>query len=102
AQETFDASTASTSQELQRLEMGAIDQQVLATTSGPVGATIMSSPGQTTTVFSEPTTSIALRELVTQEMRQAVEGSEQYWQSVAIPSASGSADPGVVVGQSVT
>ena len=102
AQESFDASTATTSQEIQRVATGAVEQQVIGITSGPVGAMLMRSPGQPTAPFSEPTTSIALRELVTTEMRQAVDGGEQYWQSVALPVAGGGTDPGVVVGQSVT
>ena len=101
-QESYDASTATTTQEIQRLATGSVEQQVIGMTSGPVGATIMRPPGQAAATFSEPTTSITLRELVTPQIRQAVEGSEQYWQSVAIPQAGGGTLPGVVVGQSVT
>ena len=102
AQESFNASTATTSQEIQRLATGAVEQQVIGITSGPVGAMLMRSPGQPPSPFSEPTTSIALRGLVTSEMRQAVDGGQQYWQSVALPVSGGRTAPGVVVGQSVT
>lgn len=75
-------------------------------TSGIVGAMLLRSPQEGGAVeILEPITSYALRELPTAQLRDSVSGSSGSpglsWQSVAVPTASGSV-PGVIVGAPVT
>ncbi|NLI19907.1 MAG: HAMP domain-containing histidine kinase [Actinomycetales bacterium] len=71
--------------------------------SGMVGAMMLRSPGESSPVtILEPITSAALRELPSEDLRQSVAiGRELSWQSVAVPTGSGT-EPGIVVGGEVS
>ncbi|RMI03661.1 sensor histidine kinase [Cellulomonas triticagri] len=107
AQETFDASTATTAPEVQLL----LNDMALALRSGGSGERevfILRSRGQQQPILvtSATTDSELARTLVSDQLRTATARDEgQRWESVAWPassSASGRLEPGIVVGQVVT
>ncbi|WP_426623279.1 MtrAB system histidine kinase MtrB [Leifsonia sp. McL0607] len=62
-------------------------------------------PGQDTSVLAPPDRgSPALNPVISPELRAAVQngGTKQFYQSVALPSGTGSTDPGIVVGTQLT
>ncbi|MHB1065354.1 MAG: MtrAB system histidine kinase MtrB [Georgenia sp.] len=100
AQVTFEATTATTSQDVQSV---ANDWTLQSATSGVVGTVLMRSPTSVSAVtINDPATNTALRDLVTAQMREAVaaEGG-QHWQAIALETSDGDA-PGIVVGSPVT
>ncbi len=106
AQETFDASTATTAPEVQLL----LNDLVRALRSGGSGERevfILRTRGQQQPILvTGASTDSNLVSLVSDRLRDATAGNEgQRWESVAWPaasSASGRVEPGVVVGQVVT
>ncbi|MPV37791.1 MtrAB system histidine kinase MtrB [Georgenia subflava] len=104
AQQNFDNAVATTSQQVQQTANDWV-RTLERAGSGLVGAILMRSPQATSSVtIAEPTTNtpIPLRELVRDELRDAV-GAEggQHWQPVSLPVA-GDDEPGIVVGSTVT
>ncbi|HZK05407.1 MAG TPA: MtrAB system histidine kinase MtrB [Actinomycetaceae bacterium] len=71
--------------------------------SGVVGAMLLRADREDSeAVILEPITNAALRNLPTDELREAVNGSSTlHWQSVEIPTGEG-AQPGIVVGSEVS
>ncbi|WP_240646148.1 MtrAB system histidine kinase MtrB [Georgenia sp. SYP-B2076] len=102
AQQTFDSATATTSPQVQLIANDWISSAQSAT-SGGIGTMLWRSPKATSAVtIAEPATNNALRDLVTPELRAAVqEKGGQHWQAVAVPGIDGD-EPGIVVGAPVT
>ncbi|MFD1507361.1 MtrAB system histidine kinase MtrB [Georgenia yuyongxinii] len=102
AQKDFDSATAVTSQQVQSVAVQWI-RSLQSASSGAVGAVLMRSPQAISSVsIIEPATNGAVRNLVSPEMRQAVQGAGgQHWQAVSVPTADGEG-PGIVVGSPVT
>ena len=99
AQETVEASTAETPGDLQQLVNDLFDG--LGTAGGSSrGLVLLRDPDNTSGVLlSTPVTSTELVDVITPEMREAVEtGVTQPWQFVAMPE---SGEPGIVVGSPI-
>jgi two-component system sensor histidine kinase MtrB len=78
-----------------------------ATTGGTFIAILRSPDQEGPRVPGDLASTPATVDLIGSELREQVAGSasterRMYWQSVSIPSDSGSADPGIVVGSSIT
>ncbi|MFH5824144.1 MtrAB system histidine kinase MtrB [Georgenia sp. AZ-5] len=102
AQQTFDAAPATTAQQVQLVANNWI-RSVQSTTSGAIGTVLMRSPAAVSSLsIVEPATSTAVRDLVSEDLRAAVqEQGGQHWQAVSVPSTDGEG-PGIVVGSPVT
>ncbi|MGN8246002.1 MtrAB system histidine kinase MtrB [Cellulomonas soli] len=100
AQDTFDASTAKTGSEVQRLLRDVVSAQRLGG-SGDREVFLLRAPGQSSPVTAgSAATDASLVDLVSKELKDATVEGGQHWQSVALPV--GTRDvPAVVVGQDV-
>ncbi|GAA3801911.1 two-component sensor histidine kinase [Cellulomonas soli] len=100
AQDSFDASTAKTGSEVQRLLQGVVEAQRLGG-SGDREVFLLRAPGQISPVTAGSAASDAsLVDLVSKELKDATAEGGQHWQSVALPVGTADA-PAVVVGQDV-
>ncbi|MGO1590579.1 MAG: MtrAB system histidine kinase MtrB [Ancrocorticia sp.] len=102
AQTTFDAMGSPTVGEIQD-EANAIVQAQYDPIRAVMGAAMMRAPDQSESALPilEPYTqsSVAIRDLISPELRTAIPNSEGiHWQSVALPNSSGGTSPGIVVG----
>lgn len=101
AQQYFDASTASSVGEV-ALVLEDVTSAQSTGGSGEREVFLLRAPGQTGSIGVGATaTDRSLVELVSRELRQATLRGGQQWQSVAIPTADGRPEPGIVVGQDV-
>ncbi|ROR73742.1 MtrAB system histidine kinase MtrB [Bogoriella caseilytica] len=101
AQEVFDASTATTAEEARNVLIQWMEDHQSRSPDSE-GVVVRRSPDPDGLSIIEPLINEELRDLVTDEMRDAVasEGG-QHWQPVALPSGEGEV-PGVVVGSPIT
>lgn len=104
AQTTFDQSTATTPDQVQELANQLVSSlQSSSASAGAVSTMLLRSPRSAVSVAINDLIDRDLMPAITVQMREAVaSGQGQYYQSVAIPSASGEAAPGIVVGSLVT
>ncbi|MEV7972738.1 MtrAB system histidine kinase MtrB [Cellulomonas sp. NPDC089187] len=102
AQETFDASTATTSPEVQQLLNDTV-RGLRAGGSGEREVAVLRTPGQRQAILvTGNSTDSAMVELVSTELRaDTAEADGQRWQSVGWPTEDG-IEPAVMVGQAVT
>nr|WP_246280322.1 MtrAB system histidine kinase MtrB [Cellulomonas humilata] len=103
AQATFDASTATSGTDVQRLRQDVAEAQRTGG-SDRREVFVLRAPGQRGGSTNVPgaASDRALARLVSPELRLATAGGGQQWQSVAIPRENGGTSPGVIVGQDVT
>ena len=103
AQSTLNASDVSPGDSGKNLLNTALQSVQSSTSSRLVAAYRV--PGQDTTVPAPPDRgSPGLNSVISPSLRSAVQagGTKQFYQSVALPSANGSTDPGLVVGTQLT
>ncbi|WP_154795187.1 MtrAB system histidine kinase MtrB [Occultella kanbiaonis] len=101
AQDQFDASTVSSTQEVQQLATDMV-AGLQETSAGSSGVFLMRSPN-TPALILDPSTNESLRPLISPELRERVQADHfQAWQSVAIPRSDGGVTPGIAVGSAVT
>ena len=105
AQATFDSLASPTAAQIQD-EANTIVRAQYDPIRAVMGATMLRAPDQADSSLSilEPYTDspVEIRTLITDEMREAVRGSDSIqWQSVALPNSSGPSSPGIVVGATV-
>lgn len=105
AQATFDSLASPTAAQIQD-EANTIVRAQYDPIRAVMGATMLRAPDQADSSLSilEPYTDspLEIRTLITDEMREAVRGSDSIqWQSVALPNSSGPSSPGIVVGATV-
>ncbi|GIG39658.1 MtrAB system histidine kinase MtrB [Cellulomonas phragmiteti] len=99
-QESLSASAANTYSEVALL----LEDVTTAQRNGGSGERdvfLLRAPGQTGIALGATATNEALVTLVSRELKRAVVDGGQHWQSVAIPTADGRVEPGIVVGQDV-
>ncbi|WP_067781649.1 MtrAB system histidine kinase MtrB [Actinomyces vulturis] len=108
AQSQFDASTATTADEVAFLAQSQLTQMKSSSSgAGGVGVVLVRSSQETSpTLINDLTTSTALRTLISADLAKKVEEAgpgHQYWQSIAVPTPDGddTRGPGIVVGTQI-
>ena len=103
AQERFDAAIANTGPQVELLASDLIAGSQ-GTGGGVVGAMLLRSPGETSQVLINELVMderLLDKTVLTSELRKAVAGGGQHWQSISLPLAMGGG-PGIIVGSEVT
>ena len=102
AQQSFDAAIANTGPQVQQLAYDLVDRSS-GTGGGVVGAMLVRSPDEDAQVLINDVVideRLLDESVLTRDMRKAVAGGGQHWQSISLPVALGNG-PGIIVGAEV-
>ncbi len=98
----LDQSTATTTDQVQDLASQLVaDTRDSAAGVGAVSALLLRSPESSSSFIVNELSNQQMRQIITPELRAMVAGGESAWQSVAIPAAESTEEPGMVVGSLV-
>lgn len=102
AQSAFSSSTATSPDQVQESARSALASiKASAAGAGATNVALLRSDGSAASLRINQIEDEQMRALVSPQMRAAVAGGDAQWQSVAIRSASGKQDPGILVGTQV-
>lgn len=102
AQSAFSSSTATSPDQVQESARSALASiKASAAGAGATNVALLRSDGSAASLRINQIEDEQMRALVSAQMRAAVAGGDAQWQSVAIRSASGKQDPGILVGTQV-
>ena len=102
AQSAFSSSTATSPDQVQESARSALASiKSSAAGAGATNVALLRSDGSAASLRINQIEDEQMRALVSPQMRAAVAGGDAQWQSVAIRSASGRQDPGILVGTQV-
>lgn len=102
AQSAFSSSTATSPDQVQESARSALASiKASAAGAGATNVALLRSDGSAASLRINQIEDEQMRALVSPQMRAAVAGGDAQWQSVAIRSASGRQDPGILVGTQV-
>ena len=102
AQSAFSSSTATSPDQVQESARSALASiKASAAGAGATNVALLRADGSAASLRINQIEDEQMRALVSPQMRAAVAGGDAQWQSVAIRSASGKQDPGILVGTQV-